>query len=250
MPKKKPDLGRRSNTNVQRASQRANRSDDQREAANENSRISMSQLRSRRTNNEADRRRMQQHDAHQLQRQRERRNAMDRSRRLDAPVVLERAAFHYQPEIDYGADKSVTIGEMTSICRYCKAIKYIGEPDGLCCANGKVKLPQLLPPPEPLNSLVLGTNNDSSHFLANIQKFNNSFQMTSFGATHIVRENFMPTFKIQGQIYHLVGALLPPPDANHQFLQVYFMGNTDAEANMRCSQDPTLKQTIIPCKKI
>ncbi|XP_048001905.1 uncharacterized protein LOC125238594 isoform X3 [Leguminivora glycinivorella] len=121
----------------------------------------MSQLRSRRTNNEADRRRMQQHDAHQLQRQRERRNAMDRSRRLDAPVVLERAAFHYQPEIDYGADKSVTIGEMTSICRYCKAIKYIGEPDGLCCANGKVKLPQLLPPPEPLNSLVLGTNNDS-----------------------------------------------------------------------------------------
>ena len=29
--------------------------------------------------------------------------------------------------------------------------------------------------------------------------------MTSFGATKVLQENFMPTFKIQGQIYHHIG---------------------------------------------
>ena len=108
-------------------------------------------------------------------------------------MILERAAFHYDPAIDYCADKSVTIGEMKIICKYCKALKYTGESTGLCCAGGKVKLPQLVPPPDPLRSLVSGIGNDSKHFLANIQKYNNCFQMTSFGATHIIQDNFMPT---------------------------------------------------------
>jgi hypothetical protein len=57
-------------------------------------------------------------------------------------------------------------------------------------------LAPLVPPPEPLRSLVSGTENDSTHFLTNIQKYNSCFQMTSFGATHVVRDNFMPTFKV------------------------------------------------------
>jgi hypothetical protein len=39
--------------------------------------------------------------------------------------------------------------------------------------------------------------------LTHIQQYNNCFQMTSFGATKFIQENVMPTFKIQGQIYHL-----------------------------------------------
>ncbi|XP_037915252.1 uncharacterized protein LOC119654162 [Hermetia illucens] len=157
--------------------------------------------------------------------------------RRDAPVILERAALHYDPAIDYSADKSVTIGEMKIICKYCKALKYTHESTGLCCAGGKVKLPQLLPPPDPLRSLVSGIGNDSKHFLANIQKCNSCFQIMSFGATHIIQDNFMPTFKIQGQIYHLLGTLLPVPDAHYQFLQIYFMGNSDAVTIIKlCSQ--------------
>ncbi|KAF7265904.1 hypothetical protein GWI33_020650 [Rhynchophorus ferrugineus] len=31
--------------------------------------------------------------------------------------------------------------------------------------------------------------------------------MALFGAAHVIQDNFRPTFKIQGQIYHLLGAL-------------------------------------------
>ncbi|KAF7287965.1 hypothetical protein GWI33_000026 [Rhynchophorus ferrugineus] len=62
-----------------------------------------------------------------------------RFRRHSAPVILERAAFHYDAAIDYCADKSVTIGEMTIVCKYCEALKYSGESTGLCCAGGKGK---------------------------------------------------------------------------------------------------------------
>lgn len=196
MPRRRrPDLGRRSQSNVRRATLRANRTDVQQETDNANSRIGMPELRSRVTGNEVYRLRMERVRANQTQRQRARHNEIERFRRHSAPVILERAAFHYVPEIEYGTDKSIKIGEMT-ICEYCKALKYSGESGGLCCAGGKVKLPQLVPPPNPLRSLVSGVGSDSKHFLANMQKYNNCFQMTSFGATHTVQDNFMPTFKV------------------------------------------------------
>ena len=54
MPRRRrsENLGRRSQSNVQRASSRANRTDDQRATGNENSRIGMSELRSKITENE------------------------------------------------------------------------------------------------------------------------------------------------------------------------------------------------------
>jgi len=58
--------------------------------------------------------------------------------------------------------------------------------------------------------------------------------MISFGATNIVRENYIPTFKVQGQIYHHTGSLLPLSDADHKFLQIYFMENTDNQIHQRC----------------
>jgi hypothetical protein len=107
-----------------------------------------------------------------------------------------RAAFHYNSAFDYSEEHSVAIGSMNVVCPHCKALKYLNEAPGLCCASGKIKLTPLRPPPEPLRSLVSGTEENSKHFLNQIQKYNNCFQMTSFGATNIVRENFMPTFKV------------------------------------------------------
>lgn len=74
---------------------------------------------------------------------------------------------------------------------------------------------------------IIGTTADSKHFLSKIRKYNSCFQMTSFGATKVVRNNFMPTFRVQGQIYHQMGSMLPVPDANHRFLQIYFMRQAD-----------------------
>ncbi|XP_028966381.1 uncharacterized protein LOC114828011 [Galendromus occidentalis] len=69
--------------------------------------------------------------------------------------------------------------------------------------------------------------------------------MTSFGATEIMRDNFMPTFKVSGQIYHRVGSLLPLPEADHQFLQIYFMGNFDEQVDQRCRLHSGVNRDIV-----
>ena len=140
---------------------------------------------------------------------------------------LNLCAFRYDANYDYSLHPSVVIGKMDKLCVYCSALKFKNETPGMCCAGGKVKLPELHSPPEPLSTLVSGGTSQSKHFLANIRKYNSCFQMTSFGATNIVRESYMPTFNVQGQIYHRAGSLLPLPNADHKFLQIYFMGNTD-----------------------
>jgi hypothetical protein len=89
---------------------------------------------------------------------------------------------------------------MTEMCPYCKALKFNAETKGMCCAAGKIKLPQLAEPHEPLKTLLAGYTADSKHFLSNIRKYNSCFQMTSFGA-EIVTAQFMPTFKVKGQIH-------------------------------------------------
>ena len=70
--------------------------------------------------------------------------------------------------------------------------------------------------------------------------------MTSFGATSVVDLNgFATTFKVQGQVYHRIGSLLPLPDESPQFLQVYFMGNEQIEADHRCDIIPGVRRSIV-----
>ncbi|XP_044575237.1 uncharacterized protein LOC123259041 [Cotesia glomerata] len=135
---------------------------------------------------------------------------------------------------------------MDKECPHCHALKFKNEPAGMCCASGKVQLPEIETPPEPLNGLLIGTDPDSNVFLKSIRRFNSCFQMTSFGATEIVRntnangQQFNSTFKIRGQVYHKMGSLLPMPNEPHKFLQIYFMGGEDSgsalanRVNARC----------------
>ena len=97
----------------------------------------------------------------------------------------------------------VPIGPMNVVCQYCKEFKFKNGADGLCCASGQVKLTPLVPLPESLHSLVSVNGPDSKNFLLLSSKYNNCFQMMSFGATKVIQETFMPTCKIQGQIYHI-----------------------------------------------
>ncbi|CAF4935258.1 unnamed protein product [Pieris macdunnoughi] len=57
----------------------------------------------------------------------------------------------------------------------------------------------------------------------------------------------MPTCKIQGQIYHLHGSMVPTPDEPHQFLQIYFISSMVDQLNVRCNIQGTqqLKRRII-----
>jgi hypothetical protein len=95
--------------------------------------------------------------------------------------------------IAYSSQQIVAVGPMNVVCPHCKAEKFKNEAPGLCCASGQVKSTPLIPPPEPLHSLVSGFGPDSIHFLTHIQQYNNCFQMT-FGATKVIQDHFMPTF--------------------------------------------------------
>lgn len=135
---------------------------------------------------------------------------------------------------------------METICIHCHALKFKKESPGMCCSNGNVSLWPLQEPPEPLRSYLSGTTHISRHFLKHIRRYNSSFQMTSFGASNIVNFGaFESTFKVRGQIYHLIGSLLPVNEMEPKFLQIYFMGDDDEEINQRSALYEHTKREII-----
>lgn len=69
--------------------------------------------------------------------------------------------------------------------------------------------------------------------------------MTSFGGKICNETGFMPTLKVQGQIYHLIGSLLPAPGLSSEFLQLYFMGDLPEEVRMRYNLNANLRSHII-----
>ncbi|GBN99394.1 hypothetical protein AVEN_56491-1 [Araneus ventricosus] len=108
---------------------------------------------------------------------------------------------------------------MSVTCEHCEAKKWKGEAPGMCCNRGKVQLPRLIDPPEPLRTLDSAESPMSKHFLTNIRRYNSCFQMTSFGTTKEIRESgYMPTFKVQGQVYHRIRSLYPLPNEETKFL--------------------------------
>ena len=107
---------------------------------------------------------------------------------------------------------------MSKICDKCLAKKWKQETNVMCCSNGKVDLPVLADPPEPIKQLLTGTTEESKHFLKNIRKYNSAFQMTSFGAKIIREGGFMPTFKkLPKHIKHRFHtSILKPQDRFYQ----------------------------------
>lgn len=46
-------------------------------------------------------------------------------------------------------------------------------------------------------------------------------------------------------MYHRTGSLLPMPDDDHTFLQIYFMGNSAREVDQRCAHNNSVKRSIV-----
>lgn len=170
---------------------------------------------------------------------------LQRARRTQGDIKeeLRRAAFNYDPERNYA--QYVHLGAMDNECQKCHALKFQLEPIGLCCCDGKIRLPVLVDPEEPLRSLLLGEHPNSGHFLNNIRSYNSCFQMTSFGATEMALPGFMPTFRVQGQVYHRIGSLMPLQNEQHQFLQIYFIGDEQAQAERRHEVAPLTRRPLI-----
>ena len=118
--------------------------------------------------------------------------------------------------------------------------------------NGKVRLDHLQPLPEKLKNLydIENTKNESmaKHFKKHIRQYNCLFQMTSFGAkeVHTPRNEWDPSVVIHGQIHHFIGNLIPEPDQQAKFLQIYFLDPEDSvELRMKILQDSGIQREII-----
>jgi hypothetical protein len=244
MPGRRTNIGRNTRRTQNKQNHRANLTPSQRLQQNETTRVRMEQLRSQ----ESDEQRILRLATMRISSRTSRQRASDtnrnfsqlnnrlsmQTRRALTLSSFNRIAFTYDPEFDYCSHSNIFIGDMDNECEYCHALKFKHETPGMCCASGKVVLHELNTPPEPLKSLVSGVDPESKLFLKKIRKFNSCFQMTSFGATKIIRNNFETTFKIQGQVYHQIGSLLPLPDETPKFLQIYFMGDEEEQVNARC----------------
>ena len=136
----------------------------------------------------------------------------------DVRITWIKAAFSYNPVNDYASNPKITIGSMDNICRFCHARKWPGEPPGMCCTGSKVRLEAMQAPPEVLMKLLTEDTHNAKHFRSNIWKYNAAFMMTSFGAhKNLTTPGFFTTFKVQGQVYHRIGGLLPLPNEEPNF---------------------------------
>ncbi|GBM08834.1 hypothetical protein AVEN_57393-1 [Araneus ventricosus] len=122
-------------------------------------------------------------------------------------LYLKDEALHYDPDLVYPNFPQIVISSMSSKCTFCGALKFEAQTSGLCCSNGKFSLPELPQLPEPFKCLMEGNHSKSKEFLSMIRKYNSSFEMTSFGTSLPMLDStgFMPTFRIQGQVYHKPG---------------------------------------------
>ncbi|KAJ7310822.1 hypothetical protein DFH08DRAFT_644317, partial [Mycena albidolilacea] len=95
---------------------------------------------------------------------------------------------------------------------------------GMYCNHGKVKLPELNPPPEALQRLLLDDGAQGKEFCNNMRQYNIALSFTSLGVTEDESVNSgygPPIFKIQGELCHWAGALIPTPGHTPLYAQLY-----------------------------
>ena len=121
-------------------------------------------------------------------------------------------------------------GAMDQRCIHCGSYNFAGEAlqqkrnddmlFSICCGHGRVKLEPLKPPPAFLRQLLLQKSKDSKKFLQNIRAINSMLAFASLAVTDasIRGSSRAPaTFRIQGALYHRVGALRPKAGDSPKF---------------------------------
>ncbi|GAU41076.1 hypothetical protein TSUD_139790 [Trifolium subterraneum] len=106
----------------------------------------------------------------------------------------------------------------------------------LCCHGGKAELPLLIEPPEPQQHLLFDRiSPDSKNYQAHTRIYNSMLAFTSPGMQlndQHLRGKGPPTLRIQGQVCHRIGSLLPEEGEQPKFAQLYIY-DTDNEVKNR-----------------
>ena len=105
-------------------------------------------------------------------------------------------------------------------------------------------------PPKPAICEKLKSLFCDLEFRKNVRKYNQALAWTSTGAkvdTNLANLNGGHyTFKIQGQLYHQIGSLLPAEGNEHKFAQIYFLDAEEqtARRNQIYDLNPEIFKTL------
>ena len=152
------------------------------------------------------------------------------------------------------------LGRMDVPCENCGALHWMAErlskstnrspKFGKCCAEGKVQLPLLEEPPEPLHTLLNSDTPSAVTFRQNLWKYNRAFSFTSLGVheDHKVNKgNGPPVFRISGELHHKSGALTPPEGRLPRYAQLYVYeprAALDARIQQNSDLDPSVMEAL------
>ena len=143
--------------------------------------------------------------------------------------------FEFRMDCNSTAPPSVPEPHMLSPlvpCPSCGALKWVEEKASLCCSSGRISLPLLHVPPEPLYSLLNGLHPASGHFLRYIRRYNSVFTMASFSANIERFAGGPANFKISGVVHHHIGSLVAPGTSVPVCAQVYVL-QTEEQQQVR-----------------
>jgi hypothetical protein len=102
----------------------------------------------------------------------------------------------------------------------------LGNPKfGNCCNSGNLNIPLLPNPPVALQRLYDGDDTQSREFKQNLWRYNCAFAFTSLGVAEDHSVNLgcrgPPVFRIQGELFHRSGSLLPDVGRSPTYSQLY-----------------------------
>ncbi|WVZ93288.1 hypothetical protein U9M48_039282 [Paspalum notatum var. saurae] len=150
------------------------------------------------------------------------------------------------------------LGKPEYMCKHCRAIFWFNERNKYetsrsngeiiysnCCKNGKIKIPKFRDPPIYLKNLLNPMGGKKSrHFLQKIRQYNSMFAFTSMGGNIDRKINHGDgpyVFRVNGQIHHRIGSLLPLPNTTPKFAELYiFDTKNEIENRMKAltNEDP------------
>ena len=129
------------------------------------------------------------------------------------------------------------IGTPKHICKHCNACFWFDERNitdsrkkkeivySNCCKYGQIKIPPFKEPPEFLSRLINNKHEPiSKHFLPKIRQYNSLFAFTSMGGNidkKINKGEGPYVFRVNGQVHHRIGSLLPSPNKIPKFAELY-----------------------------
>jgi hypothetical protein len=151
------------------------------------------------------------------------------------------------------------LGKLEHRCPHCHALHWIGEClanssmskplFGSCCLKGKVQLEFVDPLPPELYWYYVADHDDAKEFRSHIRRYNKAFAFTSSGGSfrldgRVLDGRGPPCYKIQGELFHQIGPVLPENPQAPLYSQLYIYDPTDALQHRKSNNPQTRSETM------